>query len=77
MVLSEGGALVGIGLAFGVGGAILLARAVQGLLFGVAARDPITLAAVAVIMATVGVVACWIPAARAARIDPGTALRAQ
>jgi putative ABC transport system permease protein len=77
MVLSEGGALVGIGLVFGVAGAIVLARAVQGLLFGVAARDPLTLGAVAAIMAAVGIVACWIPAARAARIDPGTALRAQ
>jgi predicted permease len=77
MVLREGGTLVGIGLALGVAGALTLSQAVQGLLFGVAARDPITLAGVAVVMTIVGIAACWIPAARAARIDPGAALRAQ
>jgi ABC-type antimicrobial peptide transport system permease subunit len=56
---------------------LLLARAMQGLLFGVAARDPVTLGGVAAIMAAIGVAACWVPAARAARIDPGVALRAQ
>jgi ABC-type antimicrobial peptide transport system permease subunit len=77
MVLSEGGVLVGIGLALGMGGSLLLARVMQGLLFGVAARDPVTLGGVAAIMAAIGVAACWVPAARAARIDPGVALRAQ
>ncbi len=77
MVLGEGGILVGIGLVLGVVGAVTLSRLVQGLLFGVPARDPMTLAGVAVVMSIVGIGACWIPAARAARIDPGTALRAQ
>jgi predicted permease len=77
MVLSEGGTLVAIGLAVGVGGSLLLAQLMQGLLFGVAPRDPVTLGAVAAIMAVIGVLACWVPAARAARIDPGAALRAQ
>src|SRR5262249_37300145 len=75
MVLPEGGALVGVGLALGVGGALLLAKVIQGLLFGVAPHDPLTLGAVAALMAGIGVAACWIPAARAARIDPGVALR--
>ena len=77
MVLSEGGLLVGIGLAVGVVGSLLLARLMQGLLFGVASDDPMTLGGVAVLMAAIGIAACWIPAARAARIDPGVALRAQ
>jgi ABC-type antimicrobial peptide transport system permease subunit len=77
MVLSEGGMLVGIGLALGVAGSLLLTRLMQGLLFGVAARDPVTLGGVALIMAAIGIAACWIPAMRAARIDPGVALRAQ
>ncbi len=77
MVLSEGGMLVGLGLVFGVAGSFLLARLMQGLLFGVAPHDPMTLGAVAALMAVIGVAACWIPAARAARIDPGVALRAQ
>jgi putative ABC transport system permease protein len=77
MVLWEGGILVGLGLVLGVIGSFALSSAVRGLLFGVTARDPETLAIVAVIMSVVGIAACWIPAARAARIDPGVALRAQ
>jgi ABC-type antimicrobial peptide transport system permease subunit len=77
MVLSEGGALVGVGLGVGVAVSLLLTRLMQGLLFGVAANDPMTLSGVAVLMAAIGIAACWIPAARAARIDPGIALRAQ
>ena len=77
MVLTEGGRLVGIGLALGVAGSLALSSAVKGLLFGVDSHDPATLVIVAIIMTVVGIAACWIPAARAARIDPGTALRAQ
>jgi predicted permease len=77
MILSEGGLLVVLGLTIGVLGALLLSRLVQGLLFGVAPHDPVTLAAVSLVMGTVGIAACWIPAIRAARIDPGVALRAQ
>ena len=57
-------------------GALALSRLMQGLLFGVAPHDPATLTIVAVIMAVVGIGACWIPAYRAAQIDPGVALRA-
>jgi putative ABC transport system permease protein len=76
MVLSEGGRLVLIGLTVGVAGALSLTRLMQGLLFGVPPHDPVTLAIVALIMAIVGIGACWIPAFRAARIDPAVALRA-
>ncbi|MGH7482273.1 MAG: ABC transporter permease [Longimicrobiales bacterium] len=75
MILSEGGVLVLLGLALGVLGALSLSRLIQGLLFGVAPYDPLTLASVALVMAAVGIAACWIPAIRAARIDPGVALR--
>jgi ABC-type antimicrobial peptide transport system permease subunit len=77
MVLSEGGVLVLVGLTLGVIGALSLSRLIRGLLFGIAAHDPITLAGVVVVMGLVGVAACWLPALRAARIDPGIALRAQ
>ena len=77
MVLSEGGVLVVLGLVIGVLGALGLSRLMQGLLFGVAPNDPATLAGVVVLMALVGVGACWVPAIRAARIDPGVALRSQ
>jgi predicted permease len=76
MVLSEGGRLVLIGLAVGVVGALSLTRLMQGLLFGVPPHDPVTLTIVSLIMAVVGIGACWIPAFRAARIDPAVALRA-
>jgi putative ABC transport system permease protein len=77
MVLGEGGVLVVIGLAIGVLGSLFLSRLMQGLLFGVQPNDPITLAVVAVVMAAIGVAACWVPAARAARIAPSEALRAR
>ncbi len=77
MILSEGGTLVALGLGLGVVGALSLARLMRGLLFGVAPHDPLTLAGVAAIIAAVGIGACWIPAIRAARIDPATALRAE
>jgi putative ABC transport system permease protein len=76
MILSEGGLLVGLGLAVGVAGSLALSRFIEGLLFGVASRDPLTLVAVVVTMTAIGLVACWVPAARASKIDPSDALRA-
>ncbi len=75
MVLLEGGVLLVIGLALGIGGALVASRLVRGLLFGVAPHDPLTLVGVALIMAVVGIGACWLPALRAARIDPIVAIR--
>ena len=76
MILREGGVLLGLGLGLGVVGAYFTARVIQGLLFGIAPHDPATFLAVAVIMAAIGIGACWIPAARAARIDPAITMRA-
>jgi putative ABC transport system permease protein len=76
MILGEGGVLLAIGLVLGVVGAFFAARVIQGLLFGVAPNDPITFVGVAVMMAAIGIVACWIPALRAARIDPAITMRA-
>jgi ABC-type antimicrobial peptide transport system permease subunit len=75
MVLAEGGLLVLIGVIMGVAGAILSTRLIQNLLYAVAPGDPATIAAVVGVMALVGLIACWIPARRAARIDPQTAVR--
>ena len=75
MVLMEGGVLLVLGLVLGGIGAVLASRLVQGLLFGVAPYDPVTLVGVAVLMATIGIAACWLPALRAARIDPAVAIR--
>ena len=75
MVLSEGGVLLIVGLVLGVVGAIFTTRLIQGLLFGVAPDDPLTVVGVSAVMALVGVAACWVPARRAARIDPQAAMR--
>lgn len=77
MVLMEGGVLLVLGLVLGVVGAYFATQFIQGLLFGVPPQDPLTLAAVAAIMAVVGIAACWLPALRAAKIDPAIAMRGQ
>ena len=75
MILREGGVLLALGLALGVVGAFFTARIIRGLLFGVAPSDPATLIGVAAMMAAIGIGACWIPALRAARIDPAISMR--
>ena len=77
MILGEGGALLGLGLGLGLPGALFAARAIQGLLFGVAPYDPATFGAVALVMAAIGIAASWIPALRASRVDPVVTMRAQ
>jgi putative ABC transport system permease protein len=76
MILREGGVLVAIGLVLGIAGAFVAARVIQGLLFGVAPYDPTTFIGVAVMMAAIGIGACWLPALRAARVDPAITMRA-
>jgi predicted permease len=77
MVLTEGGVLLVAGLVLGVAGSLFAARLIRGLLFGVNPWDPVTLAAVAAMMTTVGILACWLPALRAASIKPSIAMRVQ
>jgi len=75
MVLGEGWILLAGGLLLGVIGSLTAARLLAKLLFGVTPYDPVTVSLVALLMATVGTLACWIPAGRAARVEPATALR--
>ncbi len=75
MILREGGAVLAIGLVLGVCSAFFATRLIQGLLFGVEPHDPITFIAVAAMMAAIGIVACWLPARRAAQIDPAITMR--
>jgi predicted permease len=77
MILQEGGVLLAIGVVLGIIGAAFVARVIQGLLFGVAPHDPPTLAGVALMMTAIGLGACWIPALRAARIDPAITMRSE
>jgi len=75
MILREGGVLLAVGVGAGVLGAIGATQLMRGLLFGVAPNDPVTLMGVAALMTTVGIAACWLPARRAARVDPAVAMR--
>jgi putative ABC transport system permease protein len=75
LVLDMGGRLVLVGLAIGTLAALMLSRLMSTLLFGVSARDPMTFAGVALLLAAVSMVACYIPARRATRVDPVIALR--
>jgi len=77
MILGEGGTLLVYGLFLGVAGSLIGTRLIRGLLFGVTPNDPVTLVGVTVMMMLVGVAACWLPALRAARIDPAVAIRRQ
>ena len=77
MVLREGGVRVAIGLAAGFVLLAGLGRLLRGLLSDVRAWDPVAWGIAAVILAVAGILACWIPARRASRVDPMTALRAE
>lgn len=75
LVLRDGAPLIGFGLAAGAAPALAGAGAIDGLLFGVSARDPLTLATTAAIVAGVGLAAAAAPACRASRGDPTVAIR--
>jgi predicted permease len=75
MVLSQGAKLALVGVAIGIGAAFGLTRLMRNLLFGVTAYDPLTFAAVALLLVFVAVLACYIPARSASRVDPMVALR--
>jgi ABC-type antimicrobial peptide transport system permease subunit len=76
-VLGQGAARAGAGTVAGVVGALALARVLGSMLVGVSVRDPAVFATVAGVLALVAVVAAWLPARRASRIDPVSALRAE
>jgi len=75
LVLRDGGRLIAAGIVVGLLGALLLARLLRGLLFGIAPLDPVTLILAPLTLAGVALLAVWIPARRAARLDPMEALR--
>ena len=75
MVLRQGLKLTALGLALGLAAAYALTRYMQTLLFGVKPADPLTFGLIALLLIVVAIVACWIPARRATKVDPMVALR--
>jgi putative ABC transport system permease protein len=74
IVLGQGVALVLVGASVGLVGALIVTRAMAGLLFGVSAADPLTFGVVTGVLGAIALVACYLPARRAVRIDPVRAL---
>ncbi len=74
-MLRQGVLLIGVGVSIGLAGAFVLSRALASFLFGVSAADPLTFCGVSLLLAVVTLLACYVPARRAARIDPMAALR--
>ena len=75
LVVKQGALLIAIGLVIGLIGAFAAMRVVQSLLFGVTTKDPMTFISAAVVLAVIGLLACYLPARRATKVDPIEALR--
>lgn len=75
MIVAQGAGLTAIGLGLGVFAAVALTRLMKSLLYGVSAGDPLTFLGVALLLVTIALLACYIPARRATRVDPLVALR--
>jgi ABC-type antimicrobial peptide transport system permease subunit len=77
LILAQGGRLAVAGIGAGILGAFALSRLMSGFLFGVSPTDPLTYTLLALLLASVAVVACLLPARRAVTVDPVIALRAE
>jgi len=75
MILGQGLRTILVGVAIGLGGSLALTRTVESLLFGVTPTDPLTFAAVILLLIAAALLACYMPARRATRVDPMVALR--
>jgi predicted permease len=77
LVLRQGLWLAGLGIGIGLPAALAVTRLLQGLLFGISPTDPVTFLVVPLMLLGVACFACWLPARRAARVDPMVALRSE
>jgi putative ABC transport system permease protein len=77
LMLQQGLLLALLGIGIGIAAALALARLMAAFLFGVPATDPLTFAAIAVLLLLVALLACYLPARRAAKVDPLVALRCE
>jgi putative ABC transport system permease protein len=75
MILGQGMRTILIGLAIGLVGSLALTRTLASFLFGISATDPLTFAAVIALLIAAALLACYIPARRATKVDPMVALR--
>jgi len=75
LVVGHGMRLVLAGLGIGLVGALVLTRLLRTLLFGIGPTDPVTFAVTPLLLAMTALLACWLPAARASKVDPIDALR--
>ena len=77
MVVGQGVNVIALGVTVGLAGAVILGSVFDSLLFGIEPTDPITLAAVSLLLASVAIIGSCIPARRAARINPALSLRSE
>jgi hypothetical protein len=77
LIIRQGMTLALVGVLLGAGGAVLTSRALTTMLFGVSALDDVTYVGVIAVLLGIAAIACWLPASRAARVDPSVTLRAE
>jgi ABC-type antimicrobial peptide transport system permease subunit len=77
MVLGDGAKLATIGIGIGTAGAMALTQFIRAFLYGVSPSDPLTFIAIALVLGAVATIASYVPARRAMKVDPNTALRGE